>query len=169
MKKTISSLIILSFALTIGFTQDLAFDNIQKIEFQEKGDYDSFENAILKYIDWLETQPLDHKDRMGVNVLIFKWVEGTSNVTVSLYPFVMDCVKKNPDFMTLYLAGWTKYALKNPDEDNNLNLSVAAINTILDYYEKGKTYGVRKDKRVEKLLKKRQNGKLDKYIARQIE
>lgn len=169
MNRTIFFILFLFFNFEIGFSQELAFNDIQKIEFQEKGDYDNFENQILKYIDWLETKPLDHKNRMGVNVLIFKWVEGSSNVTVALYPYVMSCVKKNPDFMTLYLAGWTKYSLNHPDNDDELAPSLAAVNTFLDYYEKGEAFGVKKDKRVEKLLKKRENGKLEKYIARQIE
>ncbi|MEM6967545.1 MAG: hypothetical protein AAF573_22465 [Bacteroidota bacterium] len=168
MKKIFAFVVVLFFTAEVGFAQTLLLDDVEKIEFQNKGDYDKFEDKILKYIDWLETHSLNHEDRRGVNILMFKWVEGTSSVMVTMYPFVMDYVKKNPDFMTLYLAGWTKYSLNHPDDKDELSSSLAAVNTLLDYYKKGATFGVKKDKKLEKLLKKRASGKLEKYIAKRI-
>ena len=59
--------------------------------------------------------------------------------------------------------------MENPDQkDNKIEGNLAGINSILDYYEKGKDYGVRKDKKVKKLLKKRAEGKLEDFISKQL-
>ena len=67
------------------------------------------------------------------------------------------------------MAGYSKYVLSNPSEKaNQFNGNLAGINTMLDYYVQGKKMNIKKDARVEKLLKIRETGLLDQYLERQL-
>lgn len=159
------------FALAIpSNAQTIDFDKIQDINFKSKQDYLDFEDELLIYLDWLENNSIDHKDRIKVNALILKWAEGTSSVMITIESYIMDYVEKNPAFMVLFIGAWSRYVLQNPDQkDDLLQCNLAAVNSFLDFYEKGKDFGVVKDKKVEKLLKKRNSGKLEKWLDKKID
>ena len=116
----------LMFLGTHAVAQIMNLDDAAKIEFKSPKDYDNFEDQILEFIDWLNRQPLNHPDRKKVNALIFKWAEGTSNVTISIMPFILDYADKNPGFLTLYISGWIKFALNNPEKKDNEPLETSA-------------------------------------------
>jgi hypothetical protein len=57
--------------------------------------------------------------------------------------------------------------LENPDKkEDKIRGSLAGVNYFLDFYEKGKDFGVKKDRKVIKLLKKREAGKLEEFISK---
>ena len=164
-------LILLWFALAIpSSAQSIDFEKIQDINFKTKQDYLDFEDELLVYLEWLENHSIDHKDRIKVNAVILKWAEGTSSVMITVESYLMDYVKKNPAFMVLFIGGWSRYVLQNPDQKEDLlKCNLAAVNSFLDFYEKGKEFGVVKDKKVGKLLKKRKANKLEKWLSKKID
>jgi len=159
------------FWLTIpSFAQTIDLDKIQNINFKSKQDYIDFENELLVYLDWLENNSIDHKDRIKVNAAILKWAEGTSNVMITIESYIMDYSEKNPAFIVLFIGAWSRFVLQNPDQkDDLLKCNLAGVNCFLDFYEKGKDFGVRKDKKVGKLIKKRNANKLEKWLSKKID
>jgi len=158
---------LLTYFTSIAQTIDL--EHIQDIHFKTKQDYIDFEEDLLLYLDWLENNDIDHQDRIKVNALVLKWAEGTANVTISIESYLMDCVEKNPAFLVLFIGGWSKFVLQNPElKDDHLKCNMAGVNSFLDFYKKGKDFGVVKDKKVGKLLKKREAGKLEQWIQKKI-
>jgi len=152
-----------------AFTQELDLENAGKIEFQNEEDYAAFENELVKYIDWLESNSLNHPQRQNVHALIIKWAEGTPKITIDINSYIVDFSKKNSGFLVLYIGGWIKYSLQNPtDKNDKLKVNLAALNSVLDFYEKGKDFGVKKNKHIAKVLKKRKKGELESWMEKEI-
>lgn len=152
-----------------SLSQTIDLDNIQNINFKTKQDYNDFEDDLLLYLNWLENNSIDHQDRVKVNALVLKWAEGTANVTISIESYLMGYVEKNPAFLVLFIGGWSRFVLKNPDQKEDLvKCNLAGVNSFLDFYEKGKDYGVVQDKKMGKLLKKRDNNKLEKWMEKKV-
>jgi len=163
-------LLFLFFFYNNAFTQDLDLENIGRLEFEEKEDYIGFEEDLLKYIDWLQTTSLKNEYRKGVHAVVMKWAIGTPTMNIDLFDYVNNFTKKNEDFLVLFIAGWIKQVMENPDDkEDKLKSNLAAVNFILDFYQQGKKMGVKKDKRVAKILKKRENGELEDWVKKQIE
>lgn len=153
-----------------AFTQDLDLENAGKIEFKGKEDFAKFEKDLVKYINWLESNSLNHPLRQNVHALVIKWAEGAPNVTIDINEYMVDFSKKNPEFLVLFIGGWIKQALKNPEEkEDKIKLNLAALNSVLDFYEKGKDFGVKKNKHIAKVLKKRKKGTLEDWMKKEIE
>ena len=70
--------------------------------------------------------------------------------------------------MILFMAGWSKFVLENPENrTDKFKGNLAGVNYFLDFYKKGKDFGVKKDRKVAKLLKKREAGKLEEFISKE--
>lgn len=150
--------------------QTVDWETLQNAELEEVEDYKEIEPQILKLIDWLGNYSLEHQNRQFANAQFIRWISGSASVTIELHPYVMEYNKKNTDFMVLFMAGWSKYVLKNPDKkEDKIEGHLAGVNYFLDFYEKGKDFGVKKDRKVAKLLKKRKAGKLKEFIEKEIQ
>jgi len=147
--------------------QNLDWEKLREIQLENKEDVDQFEKHIPSIIEWLNNHSLTHSDRPNINAIFIFWLEKTSTLTVTLESYVLDYTKENPDFFLLFMTGWTIYVLENPTQkENALKCNLAGVNSILDFYKKGKDFGVKKDRKVSKLLKKRNAGKLEEFIAK---
>jgi len=152
------------------FSQTVDWETLENAELEEAEDFKEIEPEIIELIDWLGNHSLDHKNRRVANAYFIKWISGSASVTVELHAYVMDYYKKNTDFMILFMAGWSKYVLENPDKkEDKIGGSLAGVNYFLDFYKKGKDFGVKKDRKVVKLLKKRETGKLEEFIRKKSE
>lgn len=148
------------------FSQNVNWEKLKDADLEEAKDFEKIEPEILKLIDWLGNHSLDHKKRVIGNAHFVRWISGSSNVTVELNAYVLDYTKKNTDFMILFMAGWSKYVLENPNKkEDKIGGTIAGVNYFLDFYERGKDFGVKKDRKVAKLLKKRGAGKLEDFIT----
>ncbi|MFK7771498.1 MAG: hypothetical protein AB8F94_05130 [Saprospiraceae bacterium] len=152
---------------TTLFSQTIDWEKWKEVKLEEAKDYENIEPEILELIDWLGNHSLDHQKRTNANAHFVKWISGSANVTIELNPYVLEYSKKNTDFMILFMAGWSKYVLENPDKkEDKKGGNLAGINFFLDFYTKGEDFGVRKDRKIVKLLKKREARKLEKFIAK---
>ena len=169
--KTLKLLVVTLFLTSSlnGFAQDVENLNVEDISFASKLDYIDFEEDVLLYIDWLENNPLKHKDRKKVNAVVVAWLTGTPSVTISIHSYITTYTSKNKDFIVLFMAGWAQKALDNKDEKlSDLEGNMAGVNAILEYYAKGKEFDVKRDKKIEQLLEYKENGKLEEFILYQI-
>jgi hypothetical protein len=167
--KNMKKLIFFFFFLfsTSLFSQTVDWKTLEEAELEEAKDYEKIEPEILKLIGWLGNHSLDHQKRSTANAHFVRWITGSAKVTVELNAYVLDYTKKNTDFMILFMAGWSQYVLENPDKKaDKFEGNLAGVNYFLDFYKKGKDFGVKKDRKVAKLLKKRAAGNLEEFIAK---
>lgn len=116
-------------------------------------DYAPYEAAVLQCIDYLERVPQDEKSQNRVNCTMFllKWLSGCPYISIEINSYVNDLSNKNPSFIMIFMGGWAKYALEHKDDKNKLNGHVAGLRSVIDVYKAGN--GIKKDKKIEKLIK----------------
>lgn len=160
-------IIIFLFLTTSLFSQTIDWEKLSTTKLEVAEDYKNIQPEILQLIDWMGNHSLDHPQRTAANAHFVKWISGSPNVTIELDPFILNYSKKNTDFMILFMAGWSKFVLENSEnKTDKKGGNLAGINYFLDFYKKGKKFGVKKDRKVAKLLKKRDAGNLEKFIEK---
>jgi hypothetical protein len=140
----------------------------QNYKLEKPEDYAKYEADVLKCIDYLESIPLDDESAktIAANAFLLKWMQGSPNVTIELNPYVVELCDKNKEFVMLFMGGWTRYALQNPDSVNSIKGNMAGLESILKVYKQGQ--GVSRDKKVEKIIKLQDEGKLENWLKDQL-
>lgn len=78
----------------------------------------------------------------------------------------MDFEKKNEGMLLLYMAFSAKYVLENNYSKNMRAKQKAALSDMILVYKSGK--GIHKDKKMEKLIKSDEEGKLDEWLEENL-
>jgi hypothetical protein len=137
-----------------SFSQEYSVPKDAVLETAE--DYKKHESNILDCINWLENTPVnqDSEKRIKAKAFLMQWATGTPTVTIEMQSFQLDLAKKNADLLIVFMGGWIKHAIENPNEKDNIQASnIAGINSIIKVYTSNKGDGIKKDKRIEKLIK----------------
>jgi hypothetical protein len=125
-------------------------------KFETAEDIKSFHTDVVKAIEWLENTPIDnHKDkRREANAFVLAWLTVTPSVKVNLQSYVTVLSKKNPSLLMSFLGGWARYSLENPDQiKNDLANNKKGTESILKVYSNNLSSGIKKDKKIENLIK----------------
>lgn len=152
--KILLSLLLIIASSTVVKSQ--TFEVPDNYELKTKEDYSAYEKDILNCINWLESTPFDQdkKKRKEASTFFMAWISGAPNVSITISSKAMNYADKNPDLLTIYLAGATKYCLTNPKSKQDTNaVNEAGINSLIEFYRKNKAKGLNKNKKVEKLIK----------------
>jgi hypothetical protein len=130
-----------------------------------KEDYTKYEGDIINAAKWLIATPLNEQPdkRKEVSAFVVNWINGSPTVNVEINPTIMDFEKKNAGMLVLYMAASAKYVLENNYSKDMRAKHRAALRDMVAIYKSGK--GIRKDKKMEKLAKSDEEGKLDEWIA----
>ena len=157
--------LILCALLTVAgkvFSQEYA--GPPKYEFNTKEDYAKYETEIVLAANWLVNTPLNEKQdkRKEVSAFVVKWVMGSPTVNVELTPIITDFEKKNEGMMAIWLASSAKYVIENNHSTDVRAKQKAALHDMIKVYQSGK--GIKKDKKVEEMIKADKNGNLDKWL-----
>ncbi|PCJ96097.1 MAG: hypothetical protein COA50_07910 [Flavobacteriaceae bacterium] len=163
------TLAILVFVCQTAFAQD--FEIPKNIQLEKESDYAQYEVDVLNGINWLENTPLNEQTtkRENANAFVLAWIIGTPSVTIELHTFQVDLTKKNSVLMTTFLGGWAKFALENPSEkNNNIKGNIAGFQSLMKVYAANKGKGIKKDNKVEKLLK-RSPVELEAWVRKEVE
>jgi hypothetical protein len=141
------------------------FEVPKNYELKVAADYSKYEKDVIDASKWLKATPLNEQaeKRKEVSKFIFEWVQGSPTVNVEFYGILMDFEKKNPGMLAIYMASSSKYALENNYSKNNPEKYKAALLDMIYVYKGGN--GITKDKKMEKLIKSVENGKIDEWIA----
>ncbi|MBI5372102.1 MAG: hypothetical protein HZA79_08760 [Sphingobacteriales bacterium] len=131
-------------------------------------DYARYEKDIIAAANWLKTVPLNEQPEKHKEVYAFvlKWIIGSPTVSVSLNATIADFEKKNDGLMLIYMAGCAKYVLENNYSKDRLAKERAALRDIIAVYKAGQ--GIKKDKKMEQLVKSEEAGELDAWIAENL-
>jgi hypothetical protein len=166
--KTILTLVVLLLLNSGIYAQ--VFEVPKNVKMKKAKDYEKYEADIIKAVNWLESTPLDKykNKRKDVNKFLIQWLSGAPNVTIELSTFQLDYTDKNPELLIIFMGAWAKDALENPDsEDKALAGNLAGFKSILKFYKANIDKGLKKNKKIEKLLKL-SDSELEAWVKEQI-
>lgn len=169
MKKITITILLLLFVNQLLISQEYQVPANAKLENSQ--DYKNYEQNVLQGINWLENTKIDNQQekRKETSAFLLKWITGTPTFSVALQSFQVGLTEKNPDLLLSFLGGWAKFAINNPKEkDNVVEANLAGIKSILKVYNFNKENSIKKDKKIEKLLKLDRVG-LENWIKKQLE
>ena len=162
----IATIIMFSASLLIGkniFCQD--YNVPPNYQFTSKEDFSKYEKDIIEAAKWLLETPLNEQQekRKEVSAFVVKWISGSPTVNVEINPTIMDFEKKNPGMLVLYMAASAKYVLENNYANDMRAKHRASLRDLIKVYKGGK--GIKKDKKMDKLIKSDEDGKIDEWLA----
>lgn len=159
---------VLSYILVLIFGNNVfcqEFNVPNDVQLNAKEDYSKYEKDIVEVAKWLIATPLNEQSdkRKEVSAFVTTWINGSPNVNVEINPTIMDFEAKNPGMLVLYMAGSTKYVLENNYSNDMRGKHKSALHDMISVYKSGK--GIQKDKKMERLIKSDDQGKLDEWLA----
>ena len=133
-----------------------------------KDDYATYEQTVIESVNWLINTPAgqDPATRKSVNAFLIEWVSGSPTVTVEMNEKVVTFLD-SPDYLVLFLGGWSRYVLETQDNTNKVKGNLAGVEAVLAYYQQNRNV-LGKNKALEKYVKLQEKGELEGYIASKI-
>ena len=142
----------------VAWAQKFSVPNIpEKIE---KSEYVNYEKDFLRCMDWLESHSPSATQRKDVNSFVLWWLSDTPDVHIEVSTDVANF--QNGDLLLLYIGGWAKHSINNPDA-SDVDGSMAGFETVINYYQKYKD-SIGKNKGVEDIIKMKNKGALRQHI-----
>lgn len=171
--KTLNPLLILLLILlgnSVVFAQE--FTVPQNYSFESKDDFAKYEKDVIACVNWPENTPLKQgsKKRVEANAFFIQWLTGAPNVSISINPNVLTFTKKNKDLLVIFMGGWTKFVLENPEFNKDMvKGNVEGIKSAIRFYQKNLGDGIKKDKNMRKLISLDEEGTLESWVKEQLE
>ncbi|HNN72775.1 MAG TPA: hypothetical protein PKG89_16110 [Ferruginibacter sp.] len=165
-----TSTLFLSCLLTLSvqylYSQD--FEVPKNYSLKAAADYTRYEKDVINAAKWLVATPMNEQTdkRKEVSAFVITWVGGSPTVNVELNPTILDFEKKNPGMMVLFMAGCARYVLENNYSKDMRAKHRVALRDMIAVYKSGK--GIKKDKKMEKLAKSDEEGKIDEWMAENL-
>lgn len=137
--------------------------NSNKIKLVSNEDYKKYEQKVIKDFNWLFETPIDvnPEKRKRTNAFLMQWMSGSPNVSIEISEKIttyMDCA----ECLMIFMGGWTKYALEAKNF-SKLKANLVGTESVIEFYQFNKSK-IGKNKNIEKFMKLKQSGKLEKYI-----
>ena len=162
--------IMLSIALLLCVSYAIAQDSPVPPDYKltKNEDYKTYEKDILNTIDYLENTPVNtnRKQRMEAAKFLLEWTTGSPDVTIALSQSILVFTDRNPDLQTVFIAGWTRYAIQHPEDKSDVKGNVAGLKSVIKVYKMGN--GMKDDDKVNKLVKVNDKGELEKWVKEQL-
>ena len=157
-----------NFILVSTFVSGQNFEVPANYQLNTKDDYSRYEKDIIEATRWLQSTPLNEQKekRQEVSAFVIKWINGSPTVNVEINPTIIDFEEKNPGMLALYMAGSATYVLENNYSKDMRAKHKAALKGMIEVYKSGK--GIKKDKKMEKLIKSDEEGKLDEWLSENL-
>ncbi len=167
--KPIKSVLVLLLLMATGVAYSQTFTVPKNYKLKKEEDYAKYEKDIIACATWLEETPIDEDEakRASASVFLIDWIEGAPNVTISLDSKIVNFNEKNKDLLIIFMAGWTKHALQNPDDKSEVNGCVAGLKSVAAFYKKNEK-NLKKDKNVIALQQRIDDGTLEAWVKKQM-
>lgn len=125
------------------------------------------EENVLATINWLENTPITeeeakHKEQYA---LLVAWLTNSPTVTIEMNANILNFTNKNSELLIFFMAGWAKYSLEHNYSKDVVQGSLAGIRSAIKIYKKG---GLKKDKKMQKLVVLNKNGGLEEWVSEQL-
>jgi hypothetical protein len=123
---------------------------------------------MIAAADWLKATPLNEQPdkRKVVSRFVLDWVNGSPTVTVELDKTIMDFEIKNPGMLIIYMASSSRFVLANNYSKDMRAKQAYALQDMIAVYKAGA--GIKKDKKMEKLIKSYEDGKLNEWLEENL-
>ncbi|SHF88837.1 hypothetical protein [Dysgonomonas macrotermitis] len=130
-------------------------------------DYQALESQVKADIDWLNYTPLGERQdvRDDKNRFVLMWMSGVPYMKMKIDDRIVTFSEGEPWLVMAYMIGWTKYFLENNYSQNEIQLSIAGIKNVVNFYNRNKKIYLEKNKAVEAYVKLEKAGKLEEYIS----
>ncbi|HEX6431012.1 MAG TPA: hypothetical protein VF008_25155, partial [Niastella sp.] len=164
-----SSLFLITlFTLTIVPAFSQSFEVPKDYELKSAADYPRYEKDIIEAAKWLKETPLYEQEEKHQKVFAFvlQWVNGSPSVNVEINPTIMDFEKKNKGMLILYMATSARYVLENNYSKDMRAKHKFALHEMIAVYKANKD--IKRDKKMEKLIKSDEEGKLDEWLSENL-
>lgn len=141
---------------------------VPEYRLDKKEDYAKYEKDIIAASKWLFSHSMSKETikRKQVAKFVAEWVMGSPTVDVELNKVIMDFEEKNPGMLVLFMAGCSQYVLENNYSKDMRAKHRFALRAMAEYYKGDNS--TEKDKKMEKLVKQIDAGKLDEWIEENL-
>jgi hypothetical protein len=158
-------------SLLILFCSNLFSQNFEvpdNYKFKKAEDYAKYEKDIIEAARWLKETPFNEQiaKRKEVSAFVVTWINGSPTVNVEINANILDFDKKNAGMLVLFMASCAKYVLENDYSKDMRAKHKAALHDMIDVYKTG--IGIKKDKKMDKLIKSDEDGKLDEWVEENL-
>jgi hypothetical protein len=145
-----------------------SFEVPENYVFKVAADYSKYEQAVIAGAKWLKETPFNEQaeKRKAVSKFLITWINGSPTVNVELNSFIMDFDKKNEGMLALFMSACARYVLENNYSKDMRAKHRAALRDIIAVYKSGN--GIKKDKKMEKLIKSEEEGKIDEWLEENL-
>jgi hypothetical protein len=92
---------------------------------------------------------------------------GSPDVHIQINPKIVTFMNTSPDLLMIFMGGWAKHSIETKAYDDKVAGSLAGLESVVEYYDKNKSF-IPKDKSVEKYVKMKQKGTLQKYVEENV-
>lgn len=152
-------------ALTSGKVYSQVFEVPEHYDFKVAADYKAHEKNVIDAANWLKSVPLNEQkpQRKKVSAFVLLWINGSPTVMVEITPIIMNFEDKNNGMLVLFMALSAKYVLENEYSKDMRAKHKYALREMMAVYNLG--VGIKKDKRMDKLIKSDSDGKLDEWLS----
>jgi hypothetical protein len=163
-------LLCLFFSISVfiaGYSHAQTLNVPQNPKLEKENDYAAYTKDVIACVDWLEKTPID-KDadtRRKANHFLMQWIQGSPDVTISIHDYVGKFSEASPEFLMMFMSGWTRYVLVQKDQDE-LAGNMAGVQAVLHLYEISKSIPRNAD--MDRLIKLSKEGKLKDWVQQQI-
>lgn len=131
-------------------------------------DYANYEKDIIAAANWLRSVPLNEQSakRKEVSAFVLVWINGSPTVNVEINPTIMDFEEKNSGMLMIYMSACARFVLENNYSKDMRAKHRSAMRDMITVYKSGK--GIKKDKKMDKLVKADENGELDAWLEEHL-
>lgn len=165
----IKNFLFTSFLLLTGnMLYSQSFEVPENYQLKVAADYVPYERKIIEAANWLKATAFDDQVelRKKVSAFVVTWINGSPTVNVELNSIIIDFNKKNEGMLILFMASCAKYVLENNYSKDMRAKHKAALRDMMSVYKSGT--GIRKDKKMDKLIKADEEGKLDEWLEENL-
>ncbi|AOR29275.1 hypothetical protein FORMB_22570 [Formosa sp. Hel1_33_131] len=132
-----------------------------------KEDYAKYEQKVIRDYNWLFETPIDvnPEKRKETNAFLMQWMSGSPNVSIELSEKItpyLDC----SECLMIFMAGWSKYTLETK-KFNKFKANLTGTESVIEFYLFNKSK-IGENKKIEKFVKLKKAGRLEKYIRSKI-
>lgn len=138
----------------------------QKYSLEKAEDYATYEDDIIACATWLETAPVkgEKKKLKAANMFLMQWLTGSPSVTIEINEKIVNFSEVNPELLSVFMAGWAKYALENKSEYNEVSANIAGIRSVIKSYDNNLNKGMKQDEAIEKYKELMQYNQITKWV-----
>lgn len=129
-----------------------------------KEEFVNSEKDLIAAAKWLETTPVgtDMDKRTRVNAYVIAWLTNSPTVTIEIKGSILKPFEKNPQLLSVFMGGFSRYCLENNYSKDQLQCNIAGLKSVINCYNLGGD--IKKDKALTKLIDADKDGKLEDWV-----